>query len=62
VTTIATSGGLCYCAGPWRESIRVPPRPTERAHIPNEACDKPEPRKPEWLRRASFRRDGLNLR
>jgi hypothetical protein len=33
-----------------------------RAHIPNEACEKPEPRKPEWLRRASFRRDGLNLR
>ncbi len=47
--TIATAHGLCYCMGPWRNSLRVAPRMLDRAHISTGECD--QGRKPEWLRR-----------
>jgi hypothetical protein len=56
-----TSNGLCYCEGLWQDPARSPSgRPlgralprfmVDRAHIPNGDCKRPEPVKPEWLRR-----------
>ena len=51
MTTYVTAHGLCYCAGPWRESLRVPPRLLDRAHIPSLLCERLEDQRPKWLAR-----------
>ena len=51
MTTIATAHGLCFCAGPWRDSTRVPPRLVDRAHVPGLLCERLSDQRPKWLRR-----------
>ena len=51
MNTIATANGLCFCAGPWRDSVRVPPRIVDRAHIPNRDCERLDDQRPAWVRR-----------
>ncbi len=44
------TNNVCYCEGPWQDRA-LPKFMVDRAHVPSADCKRPEPVKPEWMKR-----------